>query len=486
MSRSANFKIETLKDVEQDQDIDTLTTTLNNLVIPDQSTISPNVINLGGEGGVKLEAQGSQFTVFGSAYYTGEIISNEAIATPIVYTNLALLGTNNNYITSTLAIDGAQNVIRSERNASITGINEITCAKLNYTELNPPINIPAEPLKQLLTYYVDASIGSDSVNDGSREKPYKTIQKSIDICELVYDGTARQIIVSFGSYAENLTITKPRIQITGSCPTRYVNVACNITGTINVQISGSTDLFNSQVMIHNFQIVGKIIDTSSSVHTLNIKDCYLYGTDNMVVQSTKGDLIPPLVLNDPPTYVVVDSRTYIEGCTIQSNTSSGSKGLVEINSGGLAMTSCQLTTSGTNSCLTLNSTAQLYNMALNTFTNDNVSNQLQPLILITTPTGTHTFGNCGFIFSKSSATARSTSSTPYNTAIFVSGRYARLVLLYNYFALTSTSVSDHIVKSSYAENLVLHSYNSTASCALNPCAYLIGGVGTKIAFSNVA
>ena len=48
-NRIANFKVETSKDVQKDTEIDTLTTTLNNLVIPDQSIISPNIINLGGE-----------------------------------------------------------------------------------------------------------------------------------------------------------------------------------------------------------------------------------------------------------------------------------------------------------------------------------------------------------------------------------------------------------------------------------------------------
>ena len=225
-------------------------------------------------------------------------------------------------------------------------------------------------------------------------------------------------------------------------------------------------MFNSEVMITGFHIVGSVNDVSTSVHTLSIKECYLYGAERMVVQTT-----------------TTDSRTYIENCTIQSSSSAGTNGLVEINSGGFSMTSCQLTTTGTNSCLTINSTAQIYNVNLNTFTNDNVGSSLQPLVYITTPTGTHSIANCGFLFSKS--TVKSTAVAPYNTGIFVSGRYARLALISNYFALIGTTVSGNVVNTTYAENLVFHTNNTSGSCTANPCAYLIGG-SSKYALTAVS
>jgi hypothetical protein len=36
-------------------------------------------------------------------------------------------------------VDGTTNTITSNRNASISGINEITCNKLNYTTLSPAV-----------------------------------------------------------------------------------------------------------------------------------------------------------------------------------------------------------------------------------------------------------------------------------------------------------------------------------------------------------
>jgi hypothetical protein len=148
------------------------------------------------------------------------------------------------------------------------------------------ITIPT-PSKSALTFYVDGSCGSDS-NDGSRENPFRLIQSAINKCEQVWDGTAREVKVAFGTYSENLTISKARIQLTGSVCSRYANVACGINGTITLQIADAVDMFNSQVMITGFQIVGSVIDASSSVHTLSIKDCYLYGQENIIQQRTRG------------------------------------------------------------------------------------------------------------------------------------------------------------------------------------------------------
>ena len=62
-NRVSNFKRETATDTKQDGEISTLTTTLNNFVIPNQSIISPNVINLGGVGGVKIQCAGSDLVL---------------------------------------------------------------------------------------------------------------------------------------------------------------------------------------------------------------------------------------------------------------------------------------------------------------------------------------------------------------------------------------------------------------------------------------
>jgi hypothetical protein len=447
MSRSANFKVETSKDVEQDQDIDTLTTTLNNL---DQSIISPNIINLGGEGGVQILTSNGNLQLGinmnnSLTTWMNTKLNCSDLTTTRIRCNGLLDCVSDCYLSGdTLCTLKGDNQIISYTNASISGINEITCNKLNYSLLNPPINIPAEPLKQLLTYYVDKSIGDDDVNDGSREKPYKTIQKSIDVCESVWDGSAREIKVSFGSYVENLTISKPRIKISGSHESRYANVACGINGNILINIpSGFVDMFNSQVMINGFQIVGQILDTSASVHTLNIKDCFIYGVPKLITQSS-----------------TVDSRTYLENLTIQASVSTGLNPLVEMNSGGIYMTMCSLTHIGAGYCLNVQGTSSIYSMSLNTFTNDNAGSLIRGLVNIyTSSTSTQTIANCGFIYS---------SSTPKSTSAFsnisLKCGISPLMLINNTFVLTGCTNVDNAV---VASGMVIYSGN----CATT--AYII-------------
>ena len=341
---------------------------------------------------------------------------------------------------------------------SITSAKEVTCETLNYTHLSPAIPTPS---KSLLTYYVDGSCGADG-NDGSREKPFRLIQSAIDKCELVWDGTAREVKVAFGSYSEHLTISKARIQLTGSVCSRYVNVACGINGTITLQIAGAVDKFNSQVFITGFQIVGKINDISSSVHTLNIKDCYLYGPENMIVQSSTED-----------------TRTYIENCTIQSSSLTATAGLVEITSGGLYLTLCQFTSQGTGSCLKLTGTSSIYRCAFNSFANGNTGSTLSPLVLISsTNTTAQTFINCGFTFEGIPTDLRPTSSNN-NLGIFVDGS-TPLNLISNTFVLGGTlaTADYHIVKCP-------HAINHCGNFSYPGTAYLIGGTGTKTPFLTV-
>ena len=286
------------------------------------STISPNLIYLGGVGGTALTNNEA-----------GELVINsvpDLSKTTWLNTKLNCAYINTNYIKNTgdfvsrgdayfangvFYVNKSSNQIVSETNASISGINEITCNKLNYTELSPAIPTPS---KSTLTFYVDGSCGADE-NDGSREKPFRLIQSAINKCESVWDGTAREVKVAFGSYSENLTISKARIQLTGSVCSRYANVACGINGTITLQIADAVDMFNSQVFITGFQIVGSVIDASSSVHTLNIKDCYLYGQENIIQQRTRGtEILNNGVSFNPPKYNVVDCRTYLENLTINA------------------------------------------------------------------------------------------------------------------------------------------------------------------------
>ena len=324
----------------------------------------------------------------------------------------------------------------------ITGVNSLTCATLCYTTLSPSIPVPVAFAN---TYYVDKA-GSNA-NVGSAEFPFLTIQKAIDACESTYVGTAKEIRVNFGAYSETLTFKKARVQLT-AVGSRNANTACSISGNILVQVAGSTDLFNSQIAIMGFQINGKVLDTSTGVHTLVIKDCYLYATDNAISQTS-----------------VADNRTYVENCSVQSSSATGTDALLNFASGGLSLISVSITQKSVQSCLVLSGLAYFNNCALCTFTNDNAGAQLEPLVKITTAVYSvpKMLANCGFIFS--SLTAKPiVSGAKWNVAIWITGTNSLVSLINNTFMLYGTDISANCVESP-AGNFMLSYYGNSSACS---------------------
>jgi hypothetical protein len=491
LNRQANFKISTATDSKQDAEISTLSTTIS-------GTISPNQIKLGGANKVLLKSEGGgQLTISGSNLNVGDcglfveksIITPDFISVDSIYSvNDAYLGTKNNFNTSLLHIKNDTNQIVSETNASISGINEITCSKLYYSTLEPAIPTPS---KSLLTFYVDGSCGAD-VNDGSREKPFRLIQSAINKCEQVWDGTAREVKVAFGSYSENLTISKARIQLTGSVCSRYANTACNISGTITLQIADTVDMFNSQVFITGFQIVGSVIDASSSVHTLSIKDCYLYNQENIIQQRTRGaEILNNGASFNPPKYNVVDCRTYLENLTINASNALGTNALVSIEAGNVEAILCTITAKSANTnCLQMVYNASTSLFTQSSFTNDNSGSALKPLIYVYSIFGNptlNTFNNCGFVFG--STTVKSVSQSGSNSAIVCKNTNDYFNVMRCTFILqgvSSQSQSNFIIMPLYTESKTLR-YSESGNIASFGTANKICPYGViPLAFTTVS
>ena len=471
--RTSNFKKKTATDTKQDDDISTISTTIS-------GTITPNQINLGGKVLMKSEG-GGQLTIIGSNLNAGQcglyvekgIISPDEIQGNTMWTlSDAYLGTINNSIM--LHVKKDTNQIVSHTNASISGIDEISCSKLNYTTLSPAIPTPS---KSTLTFYVDGSCGADA-NDGSREKPFKTIQAGINKCESVWDGIAREVKVAFGSYSENLTISKARIQLTGSVCSRYVNTASSIIGNITLQIADAVDMFNSQVFITGFQIVGSVIDASSSVHTLSIKDCYLYNQDNIIQQKTRGtEILNNGVSFNPPKYNVVDCRTYLENLTINASNALGTNALVSIEAGNVEAILCTITAKSANTnCLQMvyNAVSSLFTQS--SFTNDNAGSTLKPLIYVYSIFGNptlNTFNNCAFVFG--STTTKSVSTSGNNSAIVcrnVNDYFNILRCSFYLQGVSSQSNGNFVIMPTYTESKTLR-YSESGNIASYGTAYKI-------------
>ena len=350
--------------------------------------------------------------------------------------------------------DATQNVSYAGHN--ITNVNSLTCSTLNYTTLNPA------PVVFANTYYVDKA-GSDS-NPGSALFPFLTIQKAIDTCETTWNGTAKEIRVSFGTYDQQLTFKKARVQLT-AVGSRYTNTACSITKNILVQVAGSVDMFNSQIAINGFQIVGKVLDTSTSTHTLVLMNCYIYANENAVSQTCS-----------------VDNRTYMENCTVQAGNTTGTQALLNFASGGVSLISVSITQKSTQSCIILSGTAYLNNCVLSTFTNDNSGATLLPLMQITTSSiAPQVVANCGFIFS-SDTIKEHTVTQCNNVGIYMSwgagstvGGVIPLTLITDTFLLRGTVDGNLIVDASNNYYYLFHANCYTGHSNLSGQAHLMCG-----------
>lgn len=486
-TRTSNFKKETATDSKQDAEISTLTNTLNNLVVPPavqwstQQATSDVDINynsllnvsqiIAPSGGLLLYSEG------------GNIECRSSFVAPYIVSTTDITALQNLHTNTITPNSGTLITVEGNMTAG-----DLTCGTLHYTTLSPAIPTPN---KSLLTYYVDGSCGSDS-NDGSREYPFRLIQSAINKCESVWDGTAREIKVGFGTYAENLVLSKARIQLTGSVCSRYANVACGINGTITLNISNAVDMFNSQVMITGFQIVGSVIDASSSVHTLNIKDCFLYGQENIIQQKTRGaEILANGNSFTPPQYVSVDCRTYLENLTINASNASGTTPLISIEAGSLEMTSCNITAKSANTnCLQITKNASTTTFTSSNFTNDNTGSTLKPLILVIGILGSPTFNsfvNCGFIFG-STAAKTVDNSTGNNSAIVCRNRDDYFNVLRCAFALqgVTANTTNFIIMPLYLETASLKLAQSSNVSSIGTAYKVCTSGVTSLAFSTVS
>jgi hypothetical protein len=230
-------------------------------------------------------------------------------------------------------------------------------------------------------------------------------------------------------------------------------------------------MFNSQVFITGFQIVGSVIDASSSVHTLNIKDCYLYGQENIIQQKTRGPVILDPI-NGLPTnkYTAVNCRTYLENLMINASNASGTTPLISIEAGNLEMRSCDIVAKSANTnCLQILNNASTSTFTLSNFTNDNTGSSLKSLVMVSSIWGSPTFNsfvNCGFIFG--STTSKTVDvNNGNNTAIYNYERDDYYNVLRCAFALqgVSSTTTNYIIMPSYPSggNMLLSQSGNVSS-----------------------
>jgi len=161
---------------------------------------------------------------------------------------------------------------------NIIGYNNDTFINKSFTTSNtisfPPLSTNFTAINEINTYlttgpvsvvfYVDGTIGKDTYN-GSQSYPFKTVQNALTKC--VGNTLYYTIFVNAGTYAENLVITCPRLNLIGvqsnvntksvALQTITINTA-SISGpsldiiTIQNFVIGSAAVTTYPIMVNNF------------------------------------------------------------------------------------------------------------------------------------------------------------------------------------------------------------------------------------------
>jgi len=253
------------------------------------------------------------------------------------------------------------------------------------------------------SYYV-APNGTDT-NEGSLLNPFQTIGKAISVVEnlTTLSPTSQAVIHIYnGQYNENLTITKPYYGIVGVYESELQNEVCEITGTISINIPTGTSVVISQIMLEGFSLTGNIIDSSTSLHAVNLANIRIF------VPSGQTKAFEQLSTANHRTYF---KNVYIsQGSLVGGNTDP----LITIQNGYTLFSEVEATQRNKGNILkvlpptsaptTGNSTFRITNSL---FTTDYTGSDMLPLADIDSLG--NTFGSCGFAVSSTTLKAAGSS-----------------------------------------------------------------------------
>jgi hypothetical protein len=340
-------------------------------------------------------------------------------------------------------------------------VNALTDIRLNGTSI-----ISKDPL-----YDVWVSANGNASFSGSFGRPFQTIQQAVNYCETFTDGKNRTINLYSGDYTENITLSKSRISIKGSnTASQRANLICRITGNITIAItSGNSDLNNNNISLSDLFITGAVYDTTTfnSPHRVNIKNCFIYPTDNALTMD---------VIN------TTDYRLYIDSCTIQNSDSNSNQPLVRCNGSGMvSITNSQFTQSGIENVLQLNGTVRTDTMALTSYINSSTSASVKAIVAINTGgANVCIFGQNSFVYS--SATVKSnatTASAIFLNPVIASGNSITLIILNNFISLIGLpgggAVNAIHTTAPTGYYYVLYGGNYSSSSGLGASAHHIAG-----------
>ena len=267
--------------------------------------------------------------------------------------------------------------------------------------------------------------GSDTTGLGSILSPYQTIQKAITEAELVSSSLQVCVInVASGHYTENLTFNRGYVTLNGSLQSQTGNEVCEITGSINIAVTGTSDLFNRQITFTGFNLTcgasQAITDTSTTPHIVSFQDCKCFVVNQFFVS----------------TGAFSDGRLYLTNVEIQQTLAGSTLPVIVTNLGQIELERVDISLSGNCSAIVIGGTSILSRFSLSALETTNTGATLAPMLAFTSNTlSTHTLGNVAFAIS--SATTKSNTSAVYIN----SGVNTTLLMLNSVFSLQGTSAS---------------------------------------------
>jgi hypothetical protein len=332
------------------------------------------------------------------------------------------------------------------------GSGSITCGTLNYTTLSPAIT-PYAPFVSSSVLYVDKA-GNDTTGSGCQEKPYLTIGKALTTASSLYPARVT-IQIANGNYAEDLTITKPNVLLTGVCASSNQSFFVSITGIVIINLTTGGDLHNNQVVFQNLGITGSVSDvTAGYAHTVISQNVRLFGNNTVFAQTTTG----------------ADCRTRLYNMVIsQDSAGADNKAMILLSAGMSSLTLLDCTAKNNCSVLKIDQSAKLDRVTLCSFTSSTTSATAYPVVDLSVASGSsavYAFGYCSFSYG--STTNKSANANSCGILMNSSTGNPIVYVVYNSFNLQGTTSSNFAIQDSNAGGAtqgVFAFYSNNASIA---------------------
>jgi hypothetical protein len=311
---------------------------------------------------------------------------------------------------------------------------------------------------------------------GSILNPFNTVQEAITAAEAISSAANICVInIASGHYTETLTFTKGYVILQGGINTQTGNEITEITGSVNINAAGASDIFNRQIGFIGLNItcLAGSLYTNSSTTPTNVwfQDCKVSVVNQFYVHTAGA---------------AADARTYFSNVEVSQTNAANTSPVIQVGIGAVEIERCDFTTDGNCRSLVLSGTATLYRMSLTTIEHTTSSTTAAPMFeLTTTSLSSHNIGQTTFLYTN----AASKAASPTSTAIYInSGVNTAMILLNCYFTMTGCTGS--------ANNIIAYSGVGTPTVLINqlealyipvvaPYTYSIASGITKINYTDV-